>query len=86
MKAVLQYTNGLQDGKNVFRILANNNIEVLKTKYSTSLNPKIIIRIEGYGKLMNLVYELNKGSIYGVRVVRTIPRVSILGLIKEFFT
>ena len=86
MKAVLEYTNCLQDGKNIFKILANNNIEVLKTRLCTSLYPKIIIRIENYSELMNLVYELNNGSIYGVRVVRTVPCVSILDLIKDFFT
>ena len=32
MIAVLKYTDCLQDGRNVFRVLANRNIEVLKTK------------------------------------------------------
>ena len=71
MIAVLKYTDCLSDGKNVFRIIANRNIEVLKTKQkSYDIYPQITIRIDGQNELSQLLSDLNKNCIYEVRLVK----------------
>ena len=71
MIAVLKYTACLSDGKNVFRILANRNIEVLKTKQkSYSIYPQITIRINDQNELSQLLSDLNRNCTYEVRLVK----------------
>ena len=71
MIAVLKYTDCLSDGKNVFKIIANRNIEVLKTKQkSFSICPYITIRINDQNELNQLLSDLNKNCIYEVRLVK----------------
>lgn len=70
MKAVLKYTDSLQDGRNVFRILAQNNIEILRTWPGLSIYPRITIRIENYDKLNELLVKLNTECRYEVRLVK----------------
>ena len=67
MIAVLKYTDCLSDGKNVFRIIANRNIEVLKTKQkSYDIYPQITIRINDQNELSQLLSDLNRNCIYEV--------------------
>ena len=57
LRAVLRYTECLQDGKNVFRVLSENNVEMLDTKQ----RPYSI-----YSKITVLVHdrkELNEQTI-----------------------
>ena len=70
LKVVLQYTDCLQDGRNVFRVLASNKVEILKTKTGSSIYPKITICIDDYNKLNNILYDLSYACNYEVRVVK----------------
>ena len=71
MIAVLEYTDCLQDGRNVFRVLANRNIEVLKTKQKTyNIYPHITIRISDQNELSQLLSDLNRNCAYEVRLVK----------------
>ena len=74
MRAVLKYTNCMQDGRNVFRVLADNNVEILKTRPGLSIYPQITIRIKDYNELNQLVSTLNKNCTYEVRVVKVKKR------------
>ena len=47
MKVILQYTDCMSDDKNVFGVLARNNVEVIKTKQEQfSIYPLITIRVK----------------------------------------
>ena len=70
MIAVLKYTDCLQDGRNVFRVLANRNVEILKTKQGCSIYPQITIRISDQNKLSQLLSDLNRNCAYEVRLVK----------------
>ena len=71
MIAVLKYTDCLENGNNVFKILANRNIEVLKTKQkSFSIYPQITIRINDQNELSQLLSDLNRNCAYEVRLVK----------------
>lgn len=70
LKVVLKYTDCLQDGRNVFRVLASNNVEILKTKMGLSIYPKITIRIDDYDKLNKILYDLNRACNYEVQIVK----------------
>jgi hypothetical protein len=86
MKAILRYTDCLSDGKNVFRILANRNIEVLKTKQkSFNIYPQITIRINDQNELNQLLFDLNRNCTYEVRVVKVKSENRIIDRIKRLF-
>ena len=70
MIAVLKYTDCLQDGRNVFRVLANRNVEILKTKQGCSIYPQITIRISNQNELSQLLSDLNRNCAYEVRLVK----------------
>lgn len=71
LKVVLRYTNCIQDGRNVFRILADNNVKILKTRKGLSIYPKITIVVKDYNELNFLISELNHNCFYEIRVVKT---------------
>ena len=72
VKAILQYTDCCEDGKNVFNILAQYDVPVLKTITPWfSIYPKITIKMNDYSELNELVSALNRNCIYEVRVVKT---------------
>lgn len=83
MKAILKYTNCLQDGRNVFKTLAVRNVEILKTKSGSSIYPQITIRIKNYKELNELILELNVKCKYEVRVVKVMNKGSIINRIKN---
>ena len=73
MKAVLEYTDHLisRDGKQVLKILAEHNIEIIKTKKDYwTYDRKITIRIKDHDELNLLLAELNKYCVDGVRLVK----------------
>lgn len=73
LKVVLRYTDCLQDGKNVFSVLAEQNIRILKTKTPClSIYPRVTILIEDYQELNKLLCNLNCRCDYEVRVVKTV--------------
>lgn len=72
LKVVLQYTDCLQDGRNVFHTLANYGIVILKTRLrSWTIYPRITIVVRDYPELNDLVCALNRNCIYEVCVVKT---------------
>lgn len=85
MKAVLKYTDCLQDGRRVFNTLAINNVEVLKTKQGCSIYPQITIRIKDMSELNQLVSALNRSCIYEVRIVKVKSENSLIEKIKRIF-
>lgn len=71
MKAILQYTDCMCDDKNIFGVLAKNNVEVIKTKQGQfSIYPLITIRVKDTDALNKILEQLNEESVYGVRVVK----------------
>ena len=63
MKAILQYTDCMGDAKNVFGVLALNNIEIIKTKQkSFSIYPLITIRVKDANTLNKILEQLNEDS------------------------
>lgn len=85
MLAILQYTECLQDGRNVYRVLAKNNAEIVKTvRKFGSIYPKIVIRIEDINELNDLLEQLNDFSIYGVRMLKIKSERTISERLRRF--
>ena len=70
IKAVLRYTDCLQDGRKVFAVLTNNKVTVVGTKYNWSMYPRVIVLVKDYDHLSCLLHELNTSCIYEVRLVK----------------
>lgn len=71
MKVILQYTDCMCDDKNIFGVLARNNVEVIKTKQGQfSIYPFITIRVKDTDALNKILEQLNEESVYGVRVAK----------------
>lgn len=70
MRAVLRYTDCMQDGRKVFLALTQSNIKILKTEQH-GICPEITIFVEDRQKLNELVAVLNKHCCYEVSIVRT---------------
>ena len=70
LRVVLKYTDCLQDGRNVFRVLAAHKVEILHTWSFLTMYPRVTIRIKDYDKLNDVLYDLNKQSSYEIRVVK----------------
>ena len=71
MKVILQYTDCMSDDKNVFGVLARNNVEVIKTKQEQfSIYPLITIRVKDTDTLNKVLEQLNEKSVFGVRIVK----------------
>lgn len=85
MKAVLKYTDCLQDGRNVFNTLALRNVEILKTKQGMSIYPQITIRVKDTNELNQLMSSLNRNCTYEVRVVKVKSETSLIEKIKRIF-
>lgn len=85
MKAVLKYTDCLQDGRNVFNTLAIKNVEILKTRQGCPIYPRITIRINDMNELNQLVSALNRNCNYEVRVVKVKSEEGLLNKIKRIF-
>ena len=72
IKAVLQYTDCLRDGRNVFKTLADYGVAILKTRSRPfSIYPTITIAVVDYSKFNDLISALNHNCEYEVRVVKT---------------
>ena len=86
MKAILQYTNCMGDTKNVFRVLALNNTEIIKTKQGQfTVYPLVTIRIKDTESLNKIIKQLNEESVYGVKVVKVKSDKSFIGRVKMLF-
>lgn len=72
MRAILRYTNCLQDGKRVFYVLAGQHIEIIKTKVRPfNIYPEITVLVEDHSQLNKLLKELNQVCNYEVCLVKT---------------
>lgn len=85
MKAVLKYTDCLQDGRNVFNTLAIRNVEILRTRSGLSIYPRITIRVKDNHELNQLVSALNRSCTYEVRVVKIKPDGNIINSLNKIF-
>ena len=72
IKATLKYTDCLQDGKNVFRILVDNNAEIIATKPARfgSIWPRVVVLFENPKHMYETIYELNRMCNYEVALVK----------------
>lgn len=86
MKVILQYTDCMCDDKNVFGVLARNNVEVIKTKQKQfSIYPLITIRVKDADTLNKLLEQLNEKSVYGVRIAKVKSDKSFIEKVKMLF-
>ena len=86
MKVILQYTNCMSNDKNVFGVLARNNVEVIKTKQKQfSIYLLITIRVKDTDTLNKILEQLNEKSVYGVRVVKVKSDKSFIKKVKMLF-
>ena len=86
MKVLLQYTDCMSDDKNVFGVLARNNVEVIKTKQEQfSIYPLITIRVKDTDTLNKVVEQLNEKSVFGVRIVKVKSDKSFIERLKMLF-
>ena len=86
MKVILQYTDCMCDDKNVFRVLALNNIEIIKTKQGQySIYPLVTIRVKDTDTLNRILEQLNEKTVYGVRIVKMKSDKSFIERLKMLF-
>lgn len=86
MKAILQYTDCMCDDKNIFGVLARNNVEVIKTKQGQfSIYPLITIRVKDTDILNKILEQLNEKSVYGVGIVKVKSDKSFVERLKILF-
>ena len=72
MRAILKYTDCLQDDKNVFRVLAENDVEILRTRQRAySIYSEITILVANRKELNKLLDKLNRRCTYEVQFVKT---------------
>lgn len=70
IKAILRYTDCLQDGKKVYTALTNNKVTIVDTQRGWSMYPRVVILIKDYDHLSCLLHELNTSCAYEVRLVK----------------
>lgn len=70
IKAVLRYTDCLQDGRKVYSVLTNNKVFIVGTKCSWSMHPRITILLKDYDHLNSLLYVLNNTCTYEVCLLK----------------
>ena len=86
MKVILQYADCMSDDKNVFGVLARNNVEVIKTKQEQfSIYPLITIRVKDTDTLNKVLEQLNEKSVFGVRIVKVKSDKSFIERLKMLF-
>lgn len=86
MKVILQCTDCMSDDKNVFGVLARNNVEVIKTKQKqSSIYPLITIRVKDTNTFNKILEQLNEKSVFGVRIVKVKSDKSFIDRLKMLF-
>lgn len=86
MKVILQYTDCMSDDKNIFGVLARNNVEVIKTKQKKfSIYPLITIKVKDTDTLNKILEQLNEKSVYGVRIAKVKSDKSFVERLKMMF-
>ncbi len=86
MKVILQYTDCMSDDKNIFGVLARNNVEVIETKQEQfSVYPLVTIRVKDTDTLNKILEQLNEKSVYGVRIVKVKSDKSFVERLKMMF-
>ena len=86
MKVILQYTDCMSDNKNIFRVLARNNVEVIETKQKKfSIYPLATIRVKDTNTLNKILEQLNEKSVYGVKIAKVKSDKSFIERLKMLF-
>lgn len=86
MRATLRYTDCLQDGRQVFYVLAKRNVKILKTKQKdVAIHPEVTIYIKSNEELNQLLSNLNYNCRYEVSVVKVYPYDNFFDFIKNIF-
>lgn len=86
MKVILQYTDCMSDDKNIFGVLARNNVEVIETKQGQfSVYPLVTNRVKDTDTLNKILEQLNEKSVYGVRIVKVKSDKSFVERLKMMF-
>jgi hypothetical protein len=70
IRAVLRYTDCLQDGRKLYTVLTNNKVTIVGTKRGWSMYPRITILLKNYDQLSSILHELNATCSYEVRLLR----------------
>ena len=72
IKATLKYTDCLADGKNVFRVLVDNGVEIIATKppFFCSIQPRVIVLFNNTKHMYDTLYDLNRMCNYEVALVK----------------
>lgn len=70
IKAILRYTDCLQDGKEVYAVLTDNKVTIVNTKRGWSIYPRITALFKDYEQLSNILHELNARCTYEVSLVK----------------
>ena len=86
MKVILQYKDCMSEDKNIFGVLARNNVEVIETKQKhCSIYPLITIRVKDTNTLNKILEQLNEKSVYGVRIAKVKSNKSFIERLKMLF-
>ena len=87
MKVVLEYTDCLEDGKNVFYTLSKyDDVQILNsTNKLGTIYQKITIRINSQNELKKLICDLRNNCIYTVKVLSVKSEDNFFERIKRIF-
>lgn len=83
MKAILEYEDIHPDRKYVFRILSRDDVRIIKTR-EKSFKQQIIIWVKDINTLNDIILNLNTGTTYGVKLVKTKLENTFCERLKEF--
>ena len=72
IQATLRYTDLLEDGQMVYKVLTANKIPIIKTKPAIllSIHPKIIVLFKDHNELSDVLYQLNDECRYEVALLK----------------
>ena len=83
MKAILEYEDIHSDRKYVFRILSRDDVRIIKTR-EKSFKQQIIIWVKDINTLNDIIWDLNTGTTYGVKLVKKKLENTFCERLKEF--
>lgn len=80
IKAVLRYTDCMDDKRRVNYYLSESNVIIIKTREpSGTIYHKVTILVESMTKLNEIMSLLNNKTLYGVTLVKVKEAIKIFG-------